>query len=111
MKINVKTKTPKTVQRNLRVPVALNQQMDDISKLADELGADYHGTLLGIIEQFNSEFGAKLREMKAKGESYTNSGINAGSESIPAPVSLQAKQPSASITKSTPVNGAEPERA
>jgi hypothetical protein len=111
MKINVKTKAQKTVQRNLRVSVALNQQMDETSKLADELGADYHATLVSIIEQFDTEFNAKLREMKAKGETYTNSGITAGSESIPEPVSQHSAEHPKSFTKSTISNGAEPERA
>jgi hypothetical protein len=83
MKLTVKTKAQKTVQRNLRVPLTLNQQMDETSKLADELGADYHATLIGVIEQFDLEFNAKLREMKTKGESYTSPGITPGSESIP----------------------------
>ena len=111
MKINVKTKAQKTVQRNLRVSVALNHQMDETSKLADELGADYHATLVSIIEQFDTEFNARLREMKVKGETYTNSGITAGSESIPEPVSQHSAEHPKASTKSTTVNGAEPERA
>ena len=57
--------------------------MNDTAALADELGVDYHATLLAALEQFNSEFDARLREMKAKGQSATTAGI----ESIPAPVS------------------------
>ena len=111
MKINVKPKTQKTVQRNLRVSVALNQQMDETSKLADELGADYHATLVSIVEQFDTEFNAKLREMKAKGETYTNSGITAGSESIPEPVLQPPVEPPQSFTKSANGNSPNIERA
>ena len=105
MKINVKPKTQKTVQRNLRVSIALNQQMDETSKLADELGADYHATLVSIVEQFDTEFNAKLREMKAKGETYTSPGINVGSESVPEPVSQHPADTPKSFPKSTTVNG------
>src|SRR5689334_25087418 len=106
MKINVKTKAQKTVQRNLRISLALNQQMDETSKLADELGADYHATLVSIVEQFDTEFNAKLHEMKAKGETYTSPGINVGSESVPEPVSQYPADTSKSFPKSTTVNGA-----
>ena len=111
MKINVKTKAQKTVQRNLRVSVALNQQMDETSKLADELGADYHATLVSIVEQFDTEFNTKLHEMKAKGETYTSPGINAGSESIPEPVSPHSAELPKSFPKSTNSNSPNTERA
>lgn len=86
MKITIKSKAEPTVQRNLRVPISLNKQMNETTALADELSVDYHATLLTALEQFNSEFDARLREMKAKGERPTTSGINAGSEFVPAPV-------------------------
>jgi hypothetical protein len=107
MKLNIKPKAEQTIQRNLRMPVSLNNQMNDTSKLADELGVDYHATLISTIEQFNTEFNARLREMKGKGQSPTSAGI----ESIPEPVSQHAKQAPESSTKSTAGNGADPESA
>jgi hypothetical protein len=100
LKLNIKTKAEQTVQRNLRMPASLNNQMNDTSKLADQLGIDYHATLLSIVEQFNTEFDARLREMKAKGERPTASGITAGSESIPGPATSLSRP-----------NGADPDRA
>jgi hypothetical protein len=85
MKINIKPKAEKTVQRNLRVPVSLNEQMNATTSLADELNVDYHATLLAAIEQFNTEFDLRLREMKAKGERPTSSGM----ESLPGAVSQE----------------------
>jgi hypothetical protein len=117
MKINIKLKAEKTVQRNLRVPISLNQQMDDTATLAAELGADYHATLIATIQQFNTEFDARLREMKAKGESATSSGTILGSESIPDPVeqppSLTVNAASTNPRTDTPsvivANGPDPE--
>jgi hypothetical protein len=86
VKINIKPKAERTVQRNLRLPISLNQQMDNTTALADELGIDYHATLIAAIEQFNIELDARLREMKDKGNGATSSGIIPGSESLPAPV-------------------------
>jgi hypothetical protein len=83
MKLQLKPKAEATVQRNLRVPISLNKQMNDTAALANELSVDYHATLLAALEQFNTEFDARLREMKAKGERPTTSGITAGSESLP----------------------------
>jgi hypothetical protein len=45
--------------------------------------------------------------MKAKGETYTSPGINAGSESVPEPVSQHPADTPKSFPKSTTVNGAD----
>jgi hypothetical protein len=90
MKINIKAKAEPTVQRNLRLPLSLNKQMSDTSTLAQELGIDYYATLLGALEQFNSEFDARLREMKLKDEGSTPRGIIAGRESLPAPAAQKS---------------------
>jgi hypothetical protein len=104
MKINIKPKAEPTIQRNLRMPISLNKQINDTSALADELNVDYHATLLAAIEQFNTEFDARLREMKTKGEHDTRSGIIPGSESIPTPVAQQPPTSSktASISAAAP---------
>ena len=100
MKITIKSKAESTVQRNLRVPVSLNKQMNDTSTLADQLGADYHATLIAAITQFDSEFRARLLEMKANGERAITSGITAGSASLPDPV----EQPSLPATNGAPIS-------
>ncbi|HTW89781.1 MAG TPA: hypothetical protein VMD75_17415 [Candidatus Binataceae bacterium] len=100
MKITIKSKAESTVQRNLRVPVSLNKQMNDTSALADQLGADYHATLIAAITQFDSEFRARLLEMKSNGERATTSGITAGSASLPGPV----EQPSPPSTNGDPIS-------
>jgi hypothetical protein len=82
MKITIKPKAEQTKQRNLRVPISLDEQMDETTKLADAVGADYHATLLTAIEEFNTAFHAQLLEMKAKGQRATKAGRN----SIPPPV-------------------------
>jgi hypothetical protein len=110
MKINIKPKAEPTVQRNLRVPISLNKQMNETTALADELGVDYHATLLAALEQFNIEFDARLREMKAKGERPTTSGITAGSESIPAPVE-QHSQTANNIASTSATKAAAPSLA
>jgi hypothetical protein len=78
MKLNIRTKVEPTVQRKLRFSVSLNKQMNDTTELADELGVDYHATLIAAVEQFNTELNARLREMKAKGERPTTSGTTNG---------------------------------
>ena len=100
MKLNIKPKAERTIQRNLRLPISLNQQIDNTIALADELGIDYHATLVAAIEQFNIELDARLREMKDKGNGATSSGIISGSESLPSPVA----QHSAAITNGTSTN-------
>ena len=100
MKLQLKPKAEATVQRNLRVPISLNKQMNDTAALANELSVDYHATLLAALEQFNTEFDARLREMKAKGESATASGIIPGTESIPALIAPTLRS-----------NGPDPDRA
>ena len=98
MRLNIKSKAEPTIQRNLRLPFSFNQQMNATAALADELGVDYHATLLAALEQFNSEFDARLHEMKGEPKNPTNSGINSGitaginpgRESIPASVLPQS---------------------
>jgi hypothetical protein len=90
MRINMKSKPEKTVQRNLRVPVSLDEQMDKLTTRADKLSENYHDTLIDLIRQFNAEFATRLDEKEAEltqGKNSTRSGINPGGESLPGPVS------------------------
>jgi hypothetical protein len=100
MKLTIKAKADKTIQRNLRLPIAMNNKMNELTRFADELGADYHGSLLALIEQFNIEFEAKLHEMKTQGQEATGSDTAAGRESIPDPVSQQHRTRPSSNTHS-----------
>jgi len=100
VKINMKPKAERTIQRNLRLPISLNKQMDNTTALADEFGIDYHATLVAAIEQFNIELDARLREMKDRGNGATSSGIISGSESLPVPVA----QHSAAIINTASTN-------
>lgn len=86
MKLTIKPKAELTTQRSLRVPVSLNQQMNATAALADELRVDYHATLLAALEQFNSEFDARLREMKTESANHTAAGTMSGTTSASAPI-------------------------
>jgi hypothetical protein len=84
MKLAIKPKAEKTVQRNLRVALSANEQMNKTAALADELGVDYHATIVAAVQQFDAELYARLLDMKAKGQSATSSGIIPGIEPLPA---------------------------
>jgi hypothetical protein len=68
MKITVKPKTEATEQLNIRVPASLKQRIDHVRALADEAGVDYHATLVGVIDQFNTELEAQLRQITIKAD-------------------------------------------
>lgn len=86
MKFPIKAKAEKTVQRNLRVALSINEQMNQTAALADEVGVDYHSTLVAALQQFDADLRARLLEMKAQGQRATSSGIIPGSDSLPDPV-------------------------
>jgi hypothetical protein len=66
MKFIVKPKVETTEQLNLRIPSSLRQRIDSVRGLADESGVDYNATLIGVIDQFNSELETQLRQSRNK---------------------------------------------
>ncbi len=75
MKIAVKPKTEATEQLNIRVPASLKQRIDRVRALADKVGIDYHATLVGMVDQFNTELEVQLRQIvnQANGDSTSAS--------------------------------------
>jgi len=69
MKIAVKAKPEPVEQLNIRVPASLKRQMEATRKLADECGADYNATLIGVLANFN----ANLHEQLSRSRSRTAS--------------------------------------
>jgi hypothetical protein len=122
MKLSLKTKVEPTIQRKLRLPVSLNNRMNGTAKLADELGVDYHATLVAATEQFNDELDGRLREMKTKGQHATTfsstigltkeatQGLTAEASSVPAtkdlppPGSNQTHASNGAGSKGTPAD-------
>ncbi|HVN90985.1 MAG TPA: hypothetical protein VMT61_14310 [Candidatus Binataceae bacterium] len=81
MKIAVKPKTEATEQLNIRIPASLRQSVDRVRALADEVGVDYHATLVAMVAQFNTELEAELLRIKNKDRGASNS----ASTSVPTP--------------------------
>ena len=67
MKIAVKPKIEATEQLNVRVPASLKHRIDSVRALADEAGVDYNATLVGVVDQFNSELEGQLHQIKEIG--------------------------------------------
>jgi hypothetical protein len=87
MRLTIKSKAERNIQRNLRLPLPLHQRMNATAALADELRVDYHATLLAALEQFDAELNARLCDMQAEHKHPTTGGISADDASIPEPVS------------------------
>jgi hypothetical protein len=73
MKFNVRPKVEATEQLNIRVPASLKHRIDSVRALADQAGVDYNATLIGVIDQFNTELEAQLRQTNRKSGSGANS--------------------------------------
>jgi hypothetical protein len=115
MKLTIKPKAEKTIQRNLRVAVSINEQMNKTAALADELGVDYHVTIVAAVQLFDADLHTRLLDMKAKGERATTSGITPGIESIPDVVgptpSITDANGIAPLHRVSTTNSADPDRA
>jgi hypothetical protein len=115
MKVQIKPKAEKTVQRNLRVASSVNEQMNKTAALADELGVDYHATIVAAVQQCDADLYVRLLDMKAKGERATKAGIIPGSDSLPEPVELSPTSSKANsispLDRLSITNGAEQKRA
>jgi len=127
MKLTIKPKAEKTDQYNMRMPVSLKQRLTALATRASSCGVDLNATQVAMMEQLAAELeerfdaGDKVastnpnkvlgRPTSDAASGPTASAITAGSDSIAELVSQHAKQAPESITKSTTVNGADPERA
>jgi hypothetical protein len=79
MKIAVKPKAEPTSLYTIRIQTSLKQQMDATRKLADECGADYNATLIGVLAEFNTNLQAQLSKSRSRSASTSSNGSSDGS--------------------------------
>ena len=60
MKLTVKPKIEATDQYNIRLPLSLKQRLEALKTRASDHGADFTGTLVGVIEEFATELEARF---------------------------------------------------
>jgi hypothetical protein len=108
VKINVKPKIEATDQYNLRMPASLKKRLESLKTRANDLGADFNATLVGMIEEFATALEARFdeREQSVRTSPGTNPNKVLGQPTPP----TDANNLSPVDRTSTP-NGADPERA
>ena len=111
MKINIKPKIESTDQYNLRMPVTLKKRLETLKTRADNLGADFNATLVGIIEEFATELEARF---DAQDQSVSTNPRTNPNKVLGRPASATASTPTAADSDSIPgpvtANGSPPER-
>ena len=73
MKINVKPKIESTAQFNVRLPLSLKQRLDGLRTRTAECGADFNGTLVGVLEEFATELDTRLGTKRGAASKHPNS--------------------------------------
>jgi hypothetical protein len=89
MKLNIKPKTEKTDQFNMRVPASLKQRLTALATRADAHGTDLNATIVGMLEQLATEM----------------------DERFDAEDKVASTNPNKLLGRPTPVNGADSDRA
>ena len=116
MKINIKPKIEATDQYNLRMPVTLKKRLETLKTRADDLGADFNATLVGMIEEFATELEARFhaQDQSVSTSPSTNPRTNPN-KVLGRPASATASSPTAADSDSIPdpvtANGSQPERS
>jgi hypothetical protein len=100
VKITVKPKVETTDQFNIRLPLSLKKRLETLRSRANDLGADFNATLVGVIEEFATEL-----ETRFDGQSKSASaGPRANPNNLLGPATP-------SIAPAVSKNGAETESA
>ena len=112
MKINIKPKIEATDQYNIRMPVKLKKRLETLKTRADNLGADFNATLVGMIEEFATELEARFdaQDQSVSTSPSTNPRTNPNKVLGQPTPPTDANNLSPVDRTSTP-NGADPERA
>ena len=115
MKINIKPKIESTDQYNLRMPVTLKKRLETLKTRADNLGADFNATLVGMIDEFATELEARFdaQDQSVSTSPSTNPRTNPN-KVLGRPASATASIPTGADSDSIPdpvtANGSPPER-
>jgi len=96
MKLTVKPKIEATDQYNIRLPLSLKQRLDTLKTQAPDHGADFAGTLVGVLEEFATALEARFAAAEKNRRTSPNKSVGQ-----PTPPSDPATHP----------NGADRDRA
>jgi hypothetical protein len=97
MKLVLKPKVEKTTQFNIRTPVSLKEAFSALAPRADAHGTDLNATIVATLQQLATELTERFNaEDTATGKS---------------PSTSASTNPNKLLGRSTPSNGADPERA
>jgi len=116
MRINIKAKIEATDQYNLRMPVTLKKRLETLKTRAENLGADFNATMVGMIEEFATELEARFdaQDQSVSTGPSTNPRTNPN-KVLGRPASAIVSSPTAADSDSTPgpvsANDSQPERS